>query len=206
MLSADHGAPEAPGYLQSLGFEADYFSFDDINREPAIASLSAQFGVAEELIETYQHPYVYLAEDVLEAKQLHADEVATAVAAELQKMPGIALAVPSTSLAAGAYPDTWVMRRVLHNYHPERSGDIYVVFEPNWFINDFDGLEVAVTHGSPWRYDSFVPIIFVRDGLDSRHIYREVHTIDVAPTLAALLGTKMPSGTSGEPLVEVLGK
>ena len=52
------------------------------------------------------------------------------------------------------------MRSVLRNFHPKRSGDIYVVFEPNVFITDFDGLTVASTHGSPWRYDTFVPVMF----------------------------------------------
>ena len=77
-------------------------------------------------------------------------------------------------------------------------------FEPNWFINDFDGLTVAATHGSPWRYDSFVPIVFAGAGIPAKSVYRRVQTVDVAPTLAALLGTKPPSGAAGAPLVEVL--
>jgi len=203
VLSADHGAPEAPGFMESQGFEAGYFDFDDIDRTPAIAALRAKYGIAEELIETYQHPYVYLDHDVLAERGLDQAEVARSVAEELQKMPGIALAVASSSLETGSYADTWLMRRILNNYNPDRSGDVFVVFEPNWFINDFDGLEVAVTHGSPWRYDSFVPLIFVRPGVAAQRISREVHTVDVAPTLATILGTKMPSGTSGKPLAEV---
>jgi hypothetical protein len=96
------------------------------------------------------------------------------------------------------------MRSVLNNYNPRRSGEIYVVFQPNWFINDFDGLAVAVTHGSPWRYDTFVPVIFAGTGLKPQRIYREVHTVDVAPTLSAAAGTKPPSGTRGKVLVEVM--
>ena len=67
-----------------------------------------------------------------------------------------------------------------------------------------DGQTVAATHGSPWRYDTFVPIVFVGAGIPARRIYRRVRTVDVAPTLAALLGTKPPSGAAGTPLVEVL--
>jgi len=43
--------------------------------------------------------------------------------------------------------------------HAKRSGDIYLVFEPIVSINDFDGLTAAATHGSPWRYDSYVPVM-----------------------------------------------
>jgi hypothetical protein len=107
-------------------------------------------------------------------------------------------------MTEGRLPDTPLMRSVLNNYNPRRSGEIYVVFQPNWFINDFDGLAVAVTHGSPWRYDTFVPVIFAGTGLKPQRIYREVHTVDVAPTLSAAAGTKPPSGTRGKVLVEVM--
>lgn len=96
------------------------------------------------------------------------------------------------------------MRAVLNNYHPDRSGDIYLVFQPEWFINDMDGLSVTVTHGSPWRYDTYVPIIFAGFGLEPQVISRRVHTIDVAMTLSLLAGTRPPSGATGEVLLEVL--
>ena len=97
------------------------------------------------------------------------------------------------------------MRAILKNFHPKRSGDIFVVFEPNVFISDFDGLEVASTHGSPWRYDTFVPLIFAGAGLEARKVSRPVTPYDVAATLANYLGVKPPSGSIGEPLVEVVG-
>ena len=63
-----------------------------------------------------------------------------AVAAELEKFDGVAAAVSSSALRSASLPDTALMRSILRNFHPKRSGDIYVVFEPNVFINDFDGL------------------------------------------------------------------
>jgi arylsulfatase A-like enzyme len=80
------------------------------------------------------------------------------------------------------------------------------VFEPNVFINDFDGLLVASTHGSPWRYDTFVPVIFAGAGLPAAKVHRSITPYDIAPTLAAYLGTKPPSGALGVPLPEVLMK
>jgi bisphosphoglycerate-independent phosphoglycerate mutase (AlkP superfamily) len=97
------------------------------------------------------------------------------------------------------------MRAILRNFHPKRSGDIYVVFEPNVFITDFDGLTVASTHGSPWRYDTFVPVMFAGSGLEAGTVSRPVTPCDVAPTLANYLGVKPPSGSIGKPLPEVAG-
>jgi hypothetical protein len=101
-------------------------------------------------------------------------------------------------------PDLPVIESVLRNFSPSRSGDIYIVFEPNRFINDFDSLTVASTHGSPWRYDTYVPLIFVGSGIPAQRVTRAVQTIDVAPTLSLLIGAKPPSGSVGVPLGEIL--
>jgi predicted AlkP superfamily pyrophosphatase or phosphodiesterase len=204
VLAADHGGPEVPGYLTELGIEASHVDPDSWNREPGLAALKERFGVAEELIATYFHPYVYLDREVLQERGLDPAEVASAVATEVARLDGVAAAVSSYDLAAGLVPDTPWMRSILHNYHPKRSGDVFVVFEPHRFIADFDGLAVAATHGSPWRYDTYVPLAFAGAGLVPQKIDRPVGPQDVAPTLAALVGAKPPSGAAGTPLVEVL--
>ena len=204
VLSADHGGPEAPGDLQQYGFEANYVDPDSWEKEAGFAALKERFGIGEELIRQYAHPYLYLNHEVIAENGLSLGEVEEAVTAELVKFEGVALAVSSTAMAHGQLPNTPLMRSVLNNYNPRRSGDIYVVFRPHWFINDFDGLTVAATHGSPWRYDTFVPVFFAGAGIEPQKIYREIHTIDVAPTLSAVAGTKPPSGTRGKVLVEVL--
>lgn len=206
VLSADHGQPEVPGYLNEVGIEdGRYFDTDALDRTPAIATLKKRFGIGEGLIEAFFQPYVYLNRELIRSKGLDQAEVETAVAEELAKFDGVATAVSSTALRNAGLPDTLLMRAILRNFHPKRSGDIYVVFEPNVFINDFDGLSVASTHGSPWRYDTFVPVIFAGAGLQPRTVSRAVTPYDVAPTLASFLGVKPPSASIGNPLSEVVG-
>jgi len=204
VLSADHGGPDTPGYLNSLGIPAGYVDPDTWDKEAAITRIKDRFGIKGQLIERYAHPYVYLSTDVTENHGTDRKALEAAIVDELSKFPGVSLAVSSTALRHGAIPDTQMYRSVLNNFHAKRSGDIYIVFEPNWFINDFDGLEVASTHGSPWQYDTFVPIVFAGAGLTAEKIDRRVHTIDIAPTLSAYLGIKPPSGAQGNPLEEVL--
>jgi predicted AlkP superfamily pyrophosphatase or phosphodiesterase len=204
VLSADHGGPEVPAYLNQLGIEARIVDPEQWDRQAGIAALKQRFGIGEELIQTYFHPYLYLNHDVIRERGLDLAEVQTAVAAELREFAEVALAVPSTALVSGRVPDTALIRRILNNHNARRSGDIFVVFEPHAFISDFDGLTVAATHGSPWRYDTFVPIIFAGAGLKPQTVYRRVNTVDVATTLAAWLGTKPPSGAGGQVLAEVV--
>ncbi len=204
-MSADHGQPEVPGHLHERGIDtAGYFDTGALDRTPAIMALKKKFGMGEELITAFFQPYLYLDHDLILARGLDRAEVEEAVAAELLKFDGVAFAVSSTALRTGNLPDTLMMRSILHNFHPKRSGDIYLVFEPNVFINDFDGLVVASTHGSPWRYDTFVPVIFAGAGLPAAKVNRPVTPYDIAPTLANYLDVKPPSGAMGEPLLEVL--
>ena len=204
VLSADHGGPEVPGSLNQFGIDAGYVDPASWDREAGIASLKQRFGIGSELIQKYFHPYVYLNRDVIRQRGLNQADVERAVADELMKFKGVAFAVSSTALMEGRVPDTGLIRAILNNHNPKRSGDIFVVFEPHWFINDFDGLTVASTHGSPWRYDTFVPLIFAGANVRPQVIEREVRTTDVAATLAAIAGTKPPSGASGQVLPEAV--
>jgi len=204
VLSADHGAAEAPGYLHTLGISGEYFNFENIDRTDAITALKAKFGVAEELIDRFFQPYLYLNRAAIADRGLDLAEVSRAVAEELRRLPGIAYAVSSEDLRRGAVARTPVTEAVLANFDEDRSGDIYVVFEPHWFFAEFDGLSVTGSHGSPWSYDSHVPIIFMGPGVQRGRVAKRVETVDVAPTIASYLGIRHPSGTRGVVLPELV--
>lgn len=205
VLSADHGSPDSPGYLNSLGIPAGYVSPQTWDSEAAINRIKHRFGIEGDLIEKYSHPYVYFSTDVKNDDRIDQEDLEAAVVEELSKFKGVSLAVSSAALRRGNLPDTHLYRSVVNNFHSKRSGDIFVVFEPNWFINDFDGLVVAATHGSPWQYDTYVPIVFAGAGLPARTVDRKVHTVDIAPTVSLYLGIRAPSGSVGMPMPEVLG-
>jgi len=206
VLSSDHGAPEAPGYLKSIGMFGGVVSPKKWDTAPAADRIKARFGITGALIEDYVHPYLYLARDVRSDPDIDQVALETAIAEELMAFESVAYAIPSSRLREGSLPDNELMRAVLNNYYPDRSGDIYMVFEPEWFIADMDGLSVTVTHGSPWRYDTFVPIFFAGYGIEPQTVSRRVNTIDIALTLSTVVGARPPSGATGDVLLEVVGQ
>jgi predicted AlkP superfamily pyrophosphatase or phosphodiesterase len=203
VLSADHGGTEAPGYLRELGFDAGYIQTEEEMKAAVNAALTLRFGEGADLMRGFYHPYVYLDHAAIAERDLDADEVAEAIAKTLEDREEIAYTYTREAMEEGEFADSRVARCVLHNFSPARSGAVYVVTKPGYFVNDFDGLTVAATHGSPWRYDTHVPVIFFGAGIGAQTIQREVFTVDVAASLAALTGTKLPSGCEGEPLVEL---
>ena len=144
------------------------------------------------------HPYVYLDRELIQKKKLKLEDVSQLVAIELIEIDGIAYALPSTDLAAGRVPDASPMaRQVLRNFNPRRSGDVYIIYEPHWGTT-FTGDVAVVNHGSPWVYDTYVPIMFAGWNISATKVQRHVETVDIAPTLSLLLGTKLPSGSVGK--------
>jgi len=93
-------------------------------------------------------------------------------------------------------PDSWTLRdRARASFDPERSGDLVVLLHPLVMpISDTSRGYVA-THGSPWDYDRRVPILFWRRGMRPYEQPLAVETVDILPTLAALIGVPIPAGT-----------
>lgn len=204
VLSADHGAPEAPEYMAELGMDVKRLTPSKFDTAPAIEALKKKFGIGKELISMYEHPYIYLDRKVIREQGLNQAEVERAVAEEMMIFDGIALAVSSSDLAAGRYPEAPMIRQLRRNFHPKRSGDVYLIQEPYWYLYSDESIPLCTIHGSPWRYDTYVPIVFAGFGIPADRIDRRVHPVDIAATLSAASGAKPPSGAAGKPLQEVL--
>ncbi len=210
VLSADHGAPEAPEYMASFGMETGRFDFDYFRKPgPLTEALERRFGRGD-LIATHSHPYLYLDPKALSDAGLDAEEVERFLADELIKLPGITYALTRTALLEGRVVGAPIQDQIRRSFHPQRSGNIHLVADQYWFLHSTEeahqmGLAgIAAIHGSPWAYDTFVPIFFAGHRVPQGKVYRLVGPHDIAATIAAYLDIKPPSGSVGVPLVEVL--
>ncbi len=209
VLSADHGAPEAPEYMTTIGMEAGRFDFTYFREQgPLNKVLMERFG-RDDLIATHSHPYLYLNTAAIEESELDIVEVERFIADEVMKIPGIAYAQTRSDLLAGRISNAPLQVQIRRNFHPVRSGNIHMIQEHYWFLHSTDeaqkmGLEgIAAIHGSPWVYDTYVPIFFAGNGVPAQKITRRVSPTDIAPTIANYLNIKFPSGSIGNPLKEV---
>lgn len=200
VLSADHGAPEAPKLLNKFGISANTIDPKTWEKEKGFSNLKTKLGLGEELIKSYAHPYIYLNHELIKKHKLDQKTVEDMVIQEVLKLDGVAYAVSSSDLESGNLPDSRVYKLLLNNHNSSRSGDIMIAFAPHRFVDKFDGLKVASGHGSPWNYDTFVPIIFAGWSFDSAIVDHRVNSIDIAPTLSNLIGIKPPSGADGKVL------
>ena len=102
--------------------------------------------------------------------------------------------IASTPMPAST-PDKWsLIERVRAGFDPRRSGDLFVVLKPHVTPIAVARDSVA-THGSPWDYDRRVPILFWRPGFRGATVQAPADTVDIMPTLAALIELPLAAGS-----------
>jgi hypothetical protein len=84
-------------------------------------------------------------------------------------------------------------------FYAPRFGDLYILQEP-YYLFDATG----TSHGTPYDYDTHVPLIFYGPGIKKGVYTTRVAVNDVAPTLAQMLGVERPSGSIGQVLSQIL--
>ncbi len=189
---------EMPEYMTELGYEVGRLDAEEIINRANEAGKN-QFGI-DGIVRFFFLPYLYLDETKISKAKLKQADVERIIATAISDSKGIALAVPRSGVATTQTSPA--VEQIQRNFHPTRSGDIYIAQQPYWFM--FESGPIAVMHGSPWKYDTHVPIIFAGAGIDDETVHRLVHPVDVAPTIANLLGMTSPSSATGSPLEEVV--
>jgi predicted AlkP superfamily pyrophosphatase or phosphodiesterase len=65
---------------------------------------------------------------------------------------------------------------------------------------------IPATHGSPYSYDTHVPLIIMGHGVAAGRYAQPATPADIAPTLASILRVQVPSNSVGRVLLEGLSK
>jgi len=196
-LSSDHGAIPAPE--DASGAAAGVRRVGWAAFESALeAALQAQWPLKDARWITANHlPDLYLNLSAAEALDLERHAFLVKAAKVLSAADGIAAVVVP---GAKGTPFDDQLRR---SYNPSRSGDLLAVTKQNVLFHDKPR---GTSHGSPWDYDARVPLVFWGRGTRAGTTDAAVSTMDVAPTLAHLLGFDYPAGEDSAVRPEALAK
>ncbi|CAM4437437.1 MAG: Alkaline phosphatase PafA [Legionella sp.] len=200
VLTADHGVNDGPAYLKAHNI-IEIQPIKIMEMEQFIhKTLKKHYKLPRKALMSVMPPYIYLNHHVIKKHHLSPRKVSNYLAQQLTLKPRIfkAYSLPVTQIEKD-----WLSAKVNKMYFPDRSGDVYIVQPPNQ-SNGAKGI-YRVSHGSPWNYDSYVPLLFVHPSFKAQRIFRKVYTTDIATTLSSLLMIKAPSAAVGQPLEEVLG-
>jgi predicted AlkP superfamily pyrophosphatase or phosphodiesterase len=197
-LSADHGVSALPDAAKKLRIPAA--NLDAGKLETQINSaLTAKFspGHAASYIKL-DYPVAWLDPDAFAAAHVKEHDAETAVG-EAMKQAGLRDYFTKSQLAAGEVPDTALGRKFLHSYSPE--GGWYVIGVPEIYTV---GSSKGTDHASPYTYDTHVPLAFYGLPFLPGTYRNHAEPVDLAVTLASLLGIDAPTHAVGRVLTEAL--
>jgi predicted AlkP superfamily pyrophosphatase or phosphodiesterase len=195
-LTADHGVASIPETLAANRMaggriKGDFFA-------PIRKALEARYGAGAWLLSTAgSSPYFNYR--LIDEKGLDAAEVRAVAAEALRSLPQVSRVYTREQLLDGRFAADRVDSRVVRSYFPRRSGDLEIILDPGWIRGS-----TQATHGSPYNYDSHIPLILMGPMFRAGRYYRAAALNDLAPTLAAVLDVETPSGSVGRVLEEAL--
>ena len=198
VLTADHGGLDLPERLVQQGLPGA------ARVDPALTPEALGTAIATQLKIVGKDPLVtgdglfgdfYLNRALTPAQR-------KAVLGELKKLvahPQVAAVFTAEELdrapIPGGSPETWsLLDRARASYFKGRSGDAVVLLDRAIVPIPRPGPGYTATHGSAWDYDRRVPMLFWRRGMAGFEQPSAVETVDIAPTLAALIGLAVPRG------------
>jgi len=196
-LTSDHGAVDVPAYLKDQKLPAGYMDSQGMSAKFK-EFMSFNYGEAR-LIKNYSNAQFFLDHDAIRNLDMEIKDVQRDIAQELLSYDGISRTFTGYQMEHNEY--TQGIPYIIQNgYNQKRSGDIMLVLDPAVVYYS----QTGSTHGSPYVYDTHVPLLFFGKGISKGSTAERTEITDIAPTISTILGMAFPNGTSGEPIVEVL--
>jgi predicted AlkP superfamily pyrophosphatase or phosphodiesterase len=203
-LTSDHGSVPVASYLADHKLPAGIANIKQYG-VALLSHLNAKYGT-NQWIENFEGESIYLNRDLIKQKKLSLSTVQREVADFMISLEEVTGALTASDLQTQSYG--YGMNQMLQNgYHSKRSGDVLLVFKPGYVQNLDPRITMqrikGTTHGSGYAYDTHVPMLWFGKSIPKGQSMRKVSVIDIAPSIAQMLNIQYPSGTTGEPLIEL---
>ncbi len=202
VLTADHGGSDFVERLAARGYphahRASAQRFAAINE-----TLMAQFGLDAAPLASGGSGLVVGDKDMKALPEPLRSRIIAAALPLLRANPDIAFAESRDVLLteplppSNITPDLMTLRqRMRLSTVAGRSPDLITALSENVVAGGRVGGTIA-GHGTPWDYDRRVPILFWWPGAQGQERFLPIRTIDIAPTLAPIIGVPTPAGLDG---------
>lgn len=195
LLTADHGFMPAPEFTAQQGLRSGRIVGGQLLSR-INSGLEEEFGAGKWV--SFSGSALLFNKQLVAQHRVDPNELAEAARNLLLEEPGIAAAYTRADLVNGSRSDGPFYSAVRRSWHEEVSGDVQYIVKPYWM---FQSSSSIATHGSPYPYDTHVPILawgprWVKPG----RVDERVEVVDIAPTVAGWLGVGVPAASEGKPL------
>ncbi len=199
VCSSDHGGMPIPEFLKDKGLDAGRIDPKSLRSVLELA-LDQKLG-ADDWISSFQPPNLYFNRNTIAKQKVRKQDVEDIAAQTAESIPGVGEVYTAFQFYMNQMPPSPFTDAVKRSYFVSRSGDV-IIWPRSGYI--FSSEQNGSSHGSPFRYDTQVPLIMMGPGIRSGRYAQEASPADIAPTLSALLHINSPSLCEGRVLNEAL--
>ena len=182
-LTGDHAIGTIPE-LTPLSVQPRPVRVDAAALAAKLAGLVAAAKIDSNLV-VLDRQIVLVDRNALKSRQQTLDSVLTAFSQQIKTLPGVARVDRFRDLLRGDTINDPITRRWVHQFPAQSNVELVITLTP---FSIFSGL--VATHGSPYDYDTHVPLIFWGSWFKPGKYSEFVRTVDIAPTLAEIAGVK----------------
>jgi len=198
VLTADHGVAPIVEHAWDVRLGGGRTPTKDIT-QVVQSALSERLGPEQWVLHTASGN-IYFDYNVIARKGADRSELERLGCEAAVKVEGVADCLSRTQLLSGQLLPGSISSHVLNGFYAERNGDLIITLKPYYMHRTGTG----TTHGSPYSYDTHVPIIFLGRKVAAGNYANASNPSDIAPTLAALLKLEPPSNSTGRILTEAI--
>ena len=196
-LSADHGGTN--NYKYSTEHHLPSWAWAYWGADVATAMndhLAQQFGV-KNLIKDFNEYSIYLNNHAIDSAGVDREAVKREAVKFFCRAPQVDRVVDIENIQNEPVPQP-LKERIIKGYHPERSGELFVVLKPGGYAGEAH--EPGSNHGTWSTDDSHIPMVFMGWHVPHGETARPTGMTDIAATICAMLHIQMPSACIGTPV------
>lgn len=201
-FTADHGAAPIPEEAMQKNLLAGRVR-KGIVKDTVQKALSQFYSIQGEWVAALEDPSVYISPKMIAQAKADPAQVEEVAGRAVLQIPGVIGYYTRTQLMRGWIPPTDISSAVLRSYFPSRGGEIVLVMAPFYFWGKYGEKEQGTSHGSFYRYDTEVPMVFWGQSYNPGE-YGVIDQIDFAATLSHSLKINPPAGCAGRPFMPML--
>jgi hypothetical protein len=198
-LSADHGVGIMNEFTRQLHIPAVQYDANDLYAKLNLGIAKRLNLPAQDFVNAVVFPYIYLAPERFAAARLNEQQAEELVADLLKQEPVVRDAYTRVQLAAGDLPNDERGLQYRHSY--SAAGGWYTLAVPAPFFLPY---ATGDDHYSLYSYDTHVPLALWGEPFAAGIHRNHCEPVDLAPTLASLLGINRPTHAIGRVLTEAL--
>ncbi|MGI9104389.1 MAG: alkaline phosphatase family protein [Terriglobales bacterium] len=201
-FTADHGVSPAPAYAKKFRLPARTFSGAEA-RKQLNAEVAKAAGHPGPYILDQDGAYLYLSSEAFTAAKIKESDAERLVGDLIKQMGWARTYITRTELASGELPAEFAATRPQWQHSYSSNGGWYVLTIPAPFTFPWSS-PTGTTHGSPYFYDTHVPLALYGLPFQSGVYRGRCEIVDMTATLASMLGIRAPARAVGRVLVETL--